>query len=235
MEIRNSKGQFVKGANIKDIAGKRYGKLVAVRFSHIKNGRTYWLCKCDCGNEKAIRSDYLPMIQSCGCVKKEQDKKNLHIVNNHGLTHHPAYTIWYGIIQRCTRPTFEHYKDYGGRGITVCDEWKDPTNFCKWADETGFVGGKNLSIERIDVDGNYEPSNCIWIDRKEQAYNKRNTLYYIDSDGNKKSIAKRAKELGLNYKTVRTRLKKGIRNEKVLFFNGNILDCEAYEERFNAG
>lgn len=230
MEIRNSKGQFTKGSGIKNLVGNRYGKLTVVRFSQIKDQRTYWICRCDCGNEKEIRGDCLNRIQSCGCVKKECDKKNLHITNNHGMSKHPLYATWCCMIDRCTDMNNPAYKHYGGRGIKVCDEWKDPRNFCKWAEKNGYEAEKGLSIERIDVDGNYEPSNCTWIPLNQQAYNRRCSIRFIDSDGKEKILAVEARKHGLPTKTASDRYKRGIRNPTLLLYKGNIQNCEDYQK-----
>lgn len=217
---RNSKGQFV--STVKDITGQRFSHLVVLKLDHIKNKRTYWLCQCDCGNQKVVRSDCLKVIQSCGCVKKEQDKKNLHITNPHGCASHPAFNIWLGMMARCTHEWIPSYKDYGGRGITVCEEWQNPQNFTKWADETGYKPNKNLTIERKDVNGNYEPSNCIWIPRNEQVYNRRITLRFIDDDGIEKSVAKEARKRGVSPELAGERCRKGIKEPFYIFYKGNL-------------
>lgn len=220
-KTRNDKGQFVKG-DVKNIVGKRFQHLVVLKLDHIKCKKSYWLCRCDCGREKVIRGDCLKVIQSCGCVKKEQDKSNLHIKNNHNCTYHPAYTIWNAMMNRCYSPQNKHYRDYGGRGITVCEEWHNIINFCKWADENGFVPNKNLSIERNNVNGNYEPSNCTWIPKSEQCYNRRNTIKFVDVDGTEKVLAKEARNKGIKVSLALTRYEKGIREPMFLFHKGNL-------------
>lgn len=221
MEARDEKGRFVKGSNVKDISGQRYGKLVAIQLDHITNSRTYWLCKCDCGTEKVIRADCLPRIQSCGCVKKEQDIHNLHIVNNHRMTHHPAYCIWIGMMDRCYDSTHPYYKDYGGRGITVCDEWKDVRKFCEWMENNKYE--KGLSVERINVNGNYDPSNCTLIPKKEQAYNKRNTVYALTDKG-VIAVAKEAMINEIPLKTAKNRINRGEWLYDRVFYKGRLKD-----------
>ncbi len=112
--------------------------------------------------------------------------------------------------QRCQNPNHHAYSRYGGRGIKVCDEWQNYENFKKWATENGF--SEELTLERIDVDGNYEPSNCKWVTRKEQAWNKRNTIW-IEQNGCKKALAQCALELGIEYKTLQERFYKGYEGE----------------------
>lgn len=211
--MRDSQGRFTKGSGLKDLTGQRFGRLTVVKLD--RTGKhTYWLCKCDCGNEKVIRSDCLGAVRSCGCLKKEQDIKNLSITDNHGLTYHPAFTTWIAMMNRCNSPNNKYYKDYGGRGIMVCEEWKDPKNFCEWMDEQHYE--KGLSVERIDVNGNYEPSNCCLIPRSEQAWNRRDTVK-IEHNGEIIPLAKEARRLGLNPRVVNGRYHRGIREYDKLF------------------
>lgn len=219
MVNRDKNGRFSKGSGVKDISGQRYGKLVAVRLDHIKDKKSYWLCKCDCGTEKVIRSDCLPRIQSCGCVKKEQDIQNLHITNHHGMANHPAFGIWAKMMGRCNNPNDAAYNDYGGRGIEVCDAWKDARTFCKWMDDNKYQ--KGLSIERRDVNGNYDPKNCTLIPRGEQALNRRTTVY-IMTDKGVVAVAKEAKANGVSLKTVYYRINHGEWLYDRVFFKGRL-------------
>lgn len=221
--MRNKKGQFVKGSGIHNLSGKRFGHLVVIELSEIRNKRSFWLCQCDCGNEKIVRSDALISFKtvSCGCLKKKQDIINLRIKNRHGFTYHPAYHIWTGMMNRCYSKCNTFYKDYGGRGITVCEEWHDVKNFCKWADKTGYR--KPLTIERVNVNGNYEPSNCAWITRAEQGLNKRNTVRIIYA-GEIRPLRSVARELGLPEKRVMSRWKIGIKDIERLLYDGDLRD-----------
>lgn len=184
--IRNQKGQFVKGC-IKDYSGMRNGRLEAISYSHtVNNGtsrRTYWNFKCDCGNHKVLRVDTVfsknKPILSCGCLKKEQDKLNLNrkgnIPKNKECIHsrkNVLYSRWEGIKRRCYNKNFSQYRDYGGRGIKVCEEWLyDFEAFYYWSINNGFK--PELEIDRINNDGNYEPSNCRWVTHKENMNNRR--------------------------------------------------------------
>ena len=158
----------------KDITGKRFGKLVALKLDHIdikSNGTVhYWLCQCDCGNSKVIRKVDMMRgkIQSCGCFLKESVQER---AIKHNYFNTKPYHVWHDIKQRCLNPNNKAYKNYGARGITICKEWENPKNFCEWAFNNGYKEG--LSIDRIDVNGNYEPSNCRWVDMETQQRNKR--------------------------------------------------------------
>lgn len=219
---RNKKGQFIKGANIKDLTGQRFGKLTVLYLDKEKTKRkSYWVCKCDCGNIKSIRSDCLKVITSCGCVKKQQDIINLKIDRNHNMTHHKLFPIWNSMISRCHNINSDAYKNYGERGIIVCKEWHYVENFIDWAEKNGYKEG--YSIERIDVNGNYCPENCCWIPKKEQVFNTRRTVY-IEKDGEKIPLAKTAREHGISPCLAWHRWKSGIRNYDDLFYNGNLLD-----------
>ena len=218
-KIRNEKEQFVKGKNVKDLTGKRFDKLTVLRLDKVENKTSYWIVKCDCGNIKSIRGDTLKVIRSCGCIKKEQDIINLNIKNHHELTHHPAYHIWHHMVDRCDNPENQAYSDYGGRGIKVCNEWHDIRKFCEWADKNGFKGGQNLSIERIDVNGNYCPENCCWIPRNEQSKNQRRTIRMTIGE-EEKPLWEWAEIYGVDYQTVRQRYHNGHRNPEYLFYKG---------------
>lgn len=217
---RNDKGQFVKGKNIIDLSGRRFGKLKVLRLDEERTKRkSYWICECECGTVKSIRGDTLNVIQSCGCVKREQQKINLGIAYNHNMTYHPLFPIWDAMMNRCYNEKSSGYENYGGRGITVCDEWHDVKIFCKWAEENGWK--KGLTIERKNVDKNYEPSNCEWIPSNEQAWNTRKTVY-VEINGEKIPLAKTARKLGLEPCLVWHRWKRGIRDYDRLFFKGNL-------------
>lgn len=153
-----------------NLAGKQFGRLKVIQeFGRDKQGRCDWLCKCECGNEVVVHSRHLVNGKtiSCGCLQKELVSKRF---SKHGLTkeYKNLINIWSSMNRRCSNSADNAYKNYGGRGIKVCNEWKNSVeSFCDWAIHNGYQRG--LSIDRIDVNGNYEPSNCQWITRSENS------------------------------------------------------------------
>lgn len=224
----DERGHIIKGKPIVDYTGRRFGKLTVIGLDRIENKISWWNVKCDCGTIKSVRGNSLPILKSCGCQKREQDLKNIGVTdfNHHQLTNHPVYSIWSGMKTRCENKNAEHYKDYGGRGIKICDEWKDLRNFAKWADETGFEPGKNFSIERKNVNGDYCPENCVWIDRKLQTHNCRNTRR-LTINGETKPLIEWAEIYGIDYKTVSSRYTNGYREPEDLFYKGSLINKKA--------
>lgn len=186
-----------------DLRGKRFGRLVVLDFDHInRNGHSCWLCRCDCGNEKVIERTHLMdgHITSCGCLKRE-------MLTTHGSSKTPLYDSWIDMRHRCSNPNNRNYHRYGGRGISVCNEWMDEFEpFCDWAMNNGYKPG--LTIERSDNDGDYCPENCTWVDRMEQA-NNRGTNRLIEYGGEKHTVAQWARKIGVNYGTLLCRIKRG--------------------------
>lgn len=200
----------------KDRTGERFGRLVVVERaeSYINpNGlpRTAWKCKCDCGNEVVVLAQSLSngSTKSCGCLRNERIheicRTHGELVNKKKRTH--LYSVWENMKRRCFNSKNKFYYCYGGRGITVCDEWKNSFEaFRSWSYANGY--DEALSLDRIDVNGNYEPSNCRWITMKEQSNNKR-TSHFLTLHGDTKTLAQWSEATGLSYPTILYRLKRG--------------------------
>lgn len=195
--------------NNPEYLGKTYGRLTVIGFRHKDGfgGQWFWDCRCTCGKivygalPKAVKSGN---TASCGCLKVEQNMANLaDHRRTHGLSETRLYSVWCQMKSRCERETDHAYPNYGGRGIKLCSEWHDFQVFYEWAVLHGYREG--LTIERVDVNGNYCPENCTWIPRSEQAKNKRD-IRYVTVDGEKLPLKAACKKLGLPYKAVHLRI-----------------------------
>jgi hypothetical protein len=192
----------------KDLTGQRFGRLTVLELAYIRDYRSHWLCKCDCGNDCVINSHNLGKhTNSCGCIAMERIKKlnAKHLERNTRL-----YTIWCNMKSRINNPNNPFYDNYGGRGITICNDWNDFISFKDWAVSSGY--NDNLTIDRIDNNGNYEPLNCRWADRKEQSVNRRSTKF-VTHNGLTLTYKEWSLRLGNNSKLVSNRVKKNGWNE----------------------
>lgn len=166
--------------SILNLAGHRYGRLTVLKYAHTLKGVSWWVCVCDCGNERTIRSNSLRTnnTTSCGCLQKE---KHVELVTRHGFSKERLYRTWTDIKSRCFNPNTGYYSEYGGRGITMCVEWReDFVVFREWALNNGYED--DLTIERLDVDGDYTPRNCTWIPMSAQGFNRRATRFVTFQD-----------------------------------------------------
>lgn len=195
----------------KDVAGQRFGRLVALEpVGRTKAGYIIWRCKCDCGNEKEVSiKDLGRGTSSCGCYSKEVHDK---IRTKHGKSRSRIYCVHTAMMMRCYNPNAHEYEGYGGRGIKVCDEWR--TNFeafAEWAYANGYdekAKRRESTLDRIDVNGNYEPSNCRFASAKEQSRNRRSNVM-ITYNGETHCMSEWAEIAGLKYVTFCHRLKAG--------------------------
>lgn len=196
-----------------DLTGKKFGRLTVIkRVENNKWNKAQWLCKCDCGNEIIARCDYLVQNRttSCGCYNRDVKTK-------HNKYKTRLYNILKGMKRRCYNKNDEFYKWYGGRGIKICDEWlSDFMNFYNWAIANGYdenaPRGK-CTIDRIDVNGDYEPSNCRFVTNKKQQ-NNRNDNCYITYKNQTHTLAEWSEILNIRYSRLFWRIKKGWDVEK---------------------
>lgn len=192
-----------------DLTGIRFSRLVVIGRGETTNGgQTTWRCKCDCGSEITAQAANIKngKTRSCGCIRKEQISEfNTKSKTTHRLCKTAEYRIWGGMLTRCFNQNDHGYANYGIRGITVCDRWKSFENFLL---DMGSRPSPKHSLDRIDVNGNYSPENCRWATSKEQASNKRDTIY-ITNNGQTKSIAEWSEDTGLPYQVIWNRLKTG--------------------------
>ena len=201
-----------------DLSGQRFGRLtVLYKTDKTKYGKALWHCKCDCGNFKDTISTSLKNgdVKSCGCLQKEVRKENaLHLDKvrlKHGMSDNRLYRIYNDMVSRCYRKSINGYENYGGRGIRVCDEWLGEDgfkNFMSWSFANGY--NEELTIDRLDSNGHYEPNNCKWSTRKEQANNTRATIF-LEYGREKHSLTEWSEITGIRKGTLYTRMRKGWR------------------------
>ena len=190
--------------------GEKYGKLIVLENLHPKNEV---VCKCDCGNIKIAKATnvFYGGTRSCGCLKNPGNTK-------HGDGHTRLYRIWKAMRERCNTKSCSTYKNYGARGIKVCSEWNDYLAFKEWALSNGYTD--ELTIDRINVNGNYEPDNCRWATYKVQSNNTRHN-HYISYKDETRTISEWADLLGVKPYLINNRLRRGWAVEDALFMPPN--------------
>lgn len=206
-----------------NLTGKQFGRLMVVGFEEYRkrpDGRNngYWRCLCQCGHESIVSTGNLTSgaVQSCGCLKLEKAKEN-HTV--HGFLSRKdktprLYRIWNCMKTRCYNKNREDYKYYGGRGISVCTEWEhDFVAFREWALSNGY--DDSLTLDRIDPDGNYCPSNCRWATAKEQGNNQRRTIF-LEIGGVRKTLTQWADDVGMPRNRIYSRYYRGERGHDLI-------------------
>lgn len=189
--------------NFKDLTGQTFGLLTALSLSKTRKGYgAYWLCRCECGNEKVILGKCLNRgtTKTCGC--RPTGLRHGHARRSSQTSVHRC---WVNMIQRCTNPKWPKWEHYGGRGISVCEHWLAFENF--YADMGDPPSAKH-SIDRRDNNGNYEPGNCRWATKREQCSNQRRN-HNVTFGGRTQAVIQWAREFGVNPDTLRHRLKKG--------------------------
>lgn len=186
-------------SNHLDLAGEIFGRLTVLEFADkAKCGHKRWLCRCDCGTEIVVWGSSLKTgnTKSCGCLKRE-------VRTTHGLHRHPLYNAWENMNARCANPNNKKYTDYGGRGISVCTEWRsDFQAFYDWAVANGWELG--LELDRVNNNGNYKADNCRWATRTQQNRNTRANIMH-----NGKCLSQWCEELRLPYHTIFCRVNRG--------------------------
>ncbi|MCR5254614.1 MAG: hypothetical protein K6D96_01660 [Acetatifactor sp.] len=211
--------------NPSDYVGKTFHDMTVLSLMFAPDRKeTYAVCLCKCGIIKPALPALLKKgaIKSCGCYRKRiastRHHEGLFLEKNpnylDGRSTHPLYGLWRRMMDRCYNPNSYRYDCYGGKGVTVCEEWHDFWNFVKWSDS---VGGRptKYTLDRIDSNGNYEPSNCRWADSKTQSRNKSSNRY-LTFDGKTQTITDWADELGINGRTLNNRINRGWSVERAL-------------------
>lgn len=221
---------------VKDMKGQRFGRLIVVKLSPtFPIGAPTWECVCDCGKEKVVLGQDLRRrrVRSCGCLKIEGPK-------THGLTNAPEYNIWRHMRDRCLNKKNKNYHRYGGRGISICDEWIE--SFEAFYRDVGARPGPGYSIDRINNDKGYNKENCKWSTKEEQANNRSTSVYY-KHNGVSRTLAGWCRELKLDYSLVRCRISSGWSFERAIAeptngarlykFNGEEKSIKLWCEKLN--
>lgn len=192
-----------------NLTGEKFGRLTVLSKTENRGEKTAWLCVCECGNSVIAGTTALRRgnTKSCGCLLSEKRTK-------HGMCGSKLYRAWNNMLSRCYCETMVNYPNYGGRGITVCEEWRKSFEaFKAWSLLNGYK--EHLTIDRIEVNGNYEPSNCRWITNKEQQNNRRNNRY-ITFKNETHTIKEWSEITGVHHKTLAYRIDRGWDLEKAM-------------------
>lgn len=198
-----------QGRQVKDITGQKYGRLTVLRFSHVdrRTRLAMWHCRCDCGSVSVVAGKSLRAgeVRSCGCLRIDRLKE---VATTHGLSGGRAgtprlYSIWRNMRHRCRNEKATKYELYGGRGVRVCEEWNDYIAFHAWAIANGYRD--DLTLDRVDSDGHYEPANCRWVTPFEQGRFTRNRRL-ITFRGETRSVTEWAERLGMRATVLSSRI-----------------------------
>lgn len=199
-------------AKLKDIIGQKFGKWTVLEYKEKRGNAHYWLCKCECGNTAIVRGGSLAQgtSKSCGCVSRQ---KTIERSTKHGGYGTRLYRIWDDMKSRCYNPNSISYPNYGAKGITVCEEWKNFKTFMEWALANGY--SDKLTIDRIDYTKGYTADNCRWITMMEQSNNKSNN-HYITYNGETLTMVQWARKLNIPYMLLCQRMSRGWTFEKAI-------------------
>lgn len=203
------------GPKAENLEGLTFGKLTALTYVKRPNGGANWLCSCSCGGQKVVRAKFLKSgsVRSCGCLHAES-------VVTHGDSNSSEYRTWDAMKRRCYQPKTKHFEHYGGRGITVCDRWRD--SYSNFLADMGRRPSKRHSLDRIDNDGNYELSNCRWTLQKIQIRNRSNAVTFL-WNGKRYSQKELSDISGVPFGTLRSRIARGWPLEKAMLTPVNSL------------
>ena len=200
----------------KDVTGLRVGYLSATKRIGSDGRRSVWMISCDCGQTRVMKlQNYMKLVRegrpaSCGCRKRELQQA---AQQTHGMTRHPAFAIWRSMLDRCRLPTHQAWKNYGGRGITVCQRWQDSfENF--WAD-MGPTYQRRLCLDRINNDGPYSPENCRWATYRQQARNRRSSRM-VDSPLGRMLVCELSEITGIGQTTLLYRISRGVTGNNLI-------------------
>ena len=197
-----------------DITGKKFGRLTVIGYACTnKSRKSVWKCKCECGKETFVVGNRLIKghTKSCGCLRVDSATR---IATKHGYSKTRLYGIWCAMKGRCTNQNNTSYERYGGRGIAICDEWQNNFQaFYNWAISHGY--SDESSIDRIDNNGNYEPSNCRWVTMKEQS-NNRSSSVCLTHNGETHTLKEWSELTGIKYTTLYSRYSVGESVDEIL-------------------
>lgn len=209
-ELTGNKVKSCGCSKFRDLSGQKFGKLTVIKRVENIGKQVAYLCRCDCGNTKIVKADYLRegYTKSCGCLTSAHPK--------HRMIHTRLYRIWMCMKNRCNNEKHNDFFNYGGRGISICEDWLDKQNgfinFYNWAVSTGY--NDTLTIDRIDNNKNYMPSNCRWVPLEEQPKNRRNVLK-IKYNNNVYTMPELSKILNISYYNIYKKFK-NVKRDKII-------------------
>lgn len=209
-----------------DLTGQRFGRITVLGFDHFdKWNKGRWLCRCDCGKIWTVDTHQLKSghTKSCGCLKAQMAGDR---TRTHGQSGSKLYRVWAAMLKRCENPNDPGYKNYGGRGITVCEDWHNFENFQTWALSSGYKEG--LLIDRTDNNKGYSPENCAWTTRQAQNENRRN-VHKLTVNGETHTVSEWAVLTGIDRHTIQKRIKNGYPPELFLQ-TGYVRNGQLYEQ-----